>query len=95
MYAFDVSHGTKDGVECANTQRVVVRNRQPVMTRGIRFQNHVAAFLIDPAVAVMFAEQLDQLCVPQSGTISCAGQKFIPHQMQPHGGGFGLVKEIG
>jgi hypothetical protein len=38
---------------------MVVGNRQPVVTRGIRFQNYVAALLIDPAVAVMFAEQLD------------------------------------
>jgi hypothetical protein len=53
LYAFEVGHGTKDGVECANVKRVVVRNRQPVMTRGIRFQNHVAAFLIDPALTVI------------------------------------------
>ena len=59
LYAFDVGHGTKNGVECANAQRIVVGNRQPVVTRGIRFQNHMAAFLVDPAVALMFAEQLD------------------------------------
>jgi hypothetical protein len=40
-------------------QGVMVGNRQPVVARGIRFQNHMAALLIDPVVTVMFAEQLD------------------------------------
>ena len=65
MHAFDVGHGTKDGVECANAQRIVVGNSQSVVTRQISFQNHVAAFLIDAAVTVMFAEELDQLRAAQ------------------------------
>ena len=63
--AFNFGHSPQGGVESTDAQRVVVGNRQPVMTRGIRFQNHMAAFLIDPAVAVMFAEQLDLLRAAQ------------------------------
>ena len=59
FHAFDFSHGTQNGVEGADAQRIVVGNRQPVVSRGIRFQNHMAALLIDAAVTVMFAEQLD------------------------------------
>jgi len=57
--AFDFGHGPQNGAEGANAQRIVVGNRQPVVTRGIRFQNYVAALLIDPTVAAMFAEQFD------------------------------------
>lgn len=59
VHALDLGHGAQDGVERADAQRVMVGNRQPVVARGIRFQNHMAALLIDPVVTVMFAEQLD------------------------------------
>lgn len=59
FHAFDYCHSAQNGVERAEAQWVVVGNRQPVVTRGIRFQNHMTALLINPAVAVLFAEQLD------------------------------------
>jgi len=37
----------------------MIRHCQPVMKRGFRFQDDVTAFLVDLAVIVMFAEQLD------------------------------------
>ncbi len=67
----------------------MVGNRQPMMPRRICFQNHMAAFLVDLPVAVMLAKQFDQL----RAAASCAGQKFIPHQMQPHSGEPGLIEE--
>ena len=59
FHTFDFCHGAQNGVERAEAQWAVVGNRQPVVTRGIRLQNFVAALLVNPAVAVMFAKQLD------------------------------------
>ncbi len=59
FHAFDLGCGAQNSIERADAKRIVVGNGQPMRTRGICFQNHVAAFLIDPAIAVMLAEQLD------------------------------------
>ncbi len=57
--------GTEDGIERPDPKRTVIRNCQTVMARCVSFENDVAAFLIDPPVAVMFAEELDQLGTAQ------------------------------
>jgi len=72
----------------------VIRHGQMMVARGIGFQYDVAAFLIDAVVTVMFAEQLDEFRTGKVAAISCAREQFIPHQMQTHDGGFGLVEEI-
>src|SRR5712675_812213 len=65
LQALNRGHGPQDGIERADSQWIVIRNRQPVMARGIRLENYMAALLIDAAIAVMFAEQLDQLRAAQ------------------------------
>lgn len=55
----DLGHGAQDGVKRADAQRIVVGDSQPMVARGIGLQDDMAAFLIDPPIAVMLAEELD------------------------------------
>jgi len=55
-HPLDLRDRPQNGVECADAERIMVGNRQPMMPRTVSFKNHVAALLIDPAIAVMFAE---------------------------------------
>src|SRR5579859_5456654 len=64
-HAFDFGHGAENGIQCADTQRAMIGNGQAMVTRGVCFQNHVAAFLMNPAVAMIFAEQFNQLRTAQ------------------------------
>ena len=55
VHAFDLGHGTEDGVKRPYPEWGMVRNGQAVMAGEICFQNHMADFLINPPIAVMFA----------------------------------------
>jgi hypothetical protein len=77
-------YGSENGVERANAERFVVRNRQPLMTWGIGLQNDVAAFLVQNLIIPIAAERFNQFraaYVP--GELSCPGQNFVPNQVQP------------
>ena len=41
------SVGIQNGVERSKPERIVVRDGESVMLRGIRLKDHVAAFLVD------------------------------------------------
>jgi hypothetical protein len=50
----------ENGIQCSEPQSIVLWNSDAVMSRLFRLEKDVAAFLINSAIAVVFAEQFDQ-----------------------------------
>ena len=62
---FSSSDGVQNGVERSQSKRIMVRDGEAVMVRSIRLKDHMAALLVDLAVAKMPAEHLDQFRAAQ------------------------------
>ena len=58
--------GAENCIQHSDPQWVVIRNPNPVVRRLVSFQNDVTAFLMNPAIAVVFAERLNQIVTAQS-----------------------------
>jgi hypothetical protein len=56
---------SENGIQRSDPQRLVLWNSDAVMSRLFRLQEDVAAFLINSAVAVVFAQQFDQFRTAQ------------------------------
>ena len=54
-------HLAQDGVKSADAQRLVVRNREAVMLRGLRLQDDVATDLVDLTVSPPGAQDPHQI----------------------------------
>src|ERR1700730_2495129 len=54
-------HLAEDGIKSADAQRLVVRNREAVMLRGLRLQDDVATDLVDLTVSPPGAQDPRQI----------------------------------
>lgn len=57
--SFCTSHRVQDRVKSAQTERVMIRNRDSVMLWRFSLEHNVAAFLIHANISVMFTKKLD------------------------------------
>ena len=62
---FSSSDGIQNGVERSQAERIVARHGEAVMLRSIGLKDHMAALLVDLAVAKMPTEHLDQFLAAQ------------------------------
>jgi hypothetical protein len=58
---FDLRDRPEDGIESAESKRMVVRDGQTVRAWKAGFQDDMTTLLIDDLVSMMFAEELDQI----------------------------------
>jgi hypothetical protein len=65
FHAFVGTHRADDAIERADTQRIMIGHREPLMRRRVGLQNDVAAFLVHDAVTPIAAEGFDQLRTTQ------------------------------
>jgi len=54
--AFVRSHRPRDSVERADSRRLVVRNREPLMAWHLSLQNHMVVLLMHPPICPIAAE---------------------------------------